>query len=395
MPVSKALLTIGTLFVVSGVCAQITQVEQVFGEGLPDSVTLSVILPAGWTDTQDYPVIYHFEMLSMTGGSLSRQLAGKCQFYNEFLGMIPPVIVVAIDLKNIENLGYSYHTGAVNDSGQKLIETLEKQIFSLLEGKYRASPKFRIYFGHSLLASYGNYLFLHRPGLFTSYIMATPEQLGPSNPPFAVDQAFLAAHRNRKFTIYFLNLAYSKKDIEALHYFAAYFLTDTSDALEYFNLGNRFNSLGAKEDALIFLRKSIEKANMDEVRSPSPQNPETVFMAYRTIALNVYNDQPERAVEALQEGWRETGDLRFRYFLGKVGIEHAVQLESSVNFLREYIRGDHPYNLWGYVRDEAYFLLGTGYLQLNQKEKAKAVFQEALEINPQNQRVRETLKSNF
>lgn len=487
------LFIVSFLLTISNSFGQIVKTEKIFSDAIKDSIKIAVYLPENWTETKKYPVIYDFEMLSITDMN-SKILADNISSYSEYLELIPQTLVVAIDLKSGNELGYSYNTGMINANGEKFLTAVQENIFPLIEKKYNGTPEFRIYFGHSYGASYGNYLFLNHPSIFNSYILIAPEQLDSLQPPFEINNELKEFYKNRRTTyflasggldmerrqnyakeisekakqldensfnfqsnlfpdadhltillrsipsalektfelytsykntnkvenaleyfnetnsklketygipveknkpnsFFFMRLATNNNDETALDFFAKYFLTEKSTGLDFYNFADSFNRIKSKEKAIEYFHKAINRAKRDENIKHSTQNPIDIYQSYRSLALNVYDDNPKKALETLYKGYDDIKDIRLNYFIGKTGIENSIEIKESVGALLDYINSDNSDELWNYIKDESYYQLGIGYIKLKDKNKAKKAFQKSLELNPTNEKAKKALEN--
>ena len=116
-----------------------------------------------------------------------------------------------------------------------------------------------------------------------------------------------------------------------------------------------------------------------------------IFTAYRSLALNVYKDDKIKAWEILQKGLGETSEVDLNYWIGRHAVENKMHLKEGIRHLLVFINSDHT-ELWTFVKDQAYYYLGEGYLLLNDKIKAKIYLQKALEINSNNEKAKEAIK---
>ncbi|MAN26328.1 MULTISPECIES: alpha/beta hydrolase-fold protein [Mesonia] len=473
--------------------SQITKTEKIFSNVIHDSIKLSIYLPENWNENKKYPVIYDFEMLSITDMN-SKIFSDNILVYSKYLRLIPQTILVSIDLKNGDELGYSYQSATINEKGEKFLSAINENVFPFIESNYNATSGFRGYFGHSYGASFGNYLFLNKPSFFNSYILIAPEQLDESNPQFEINRGLINFYNNRYTTYYvagggkdmerrqnyvrgisqeikklgtdkfnfeskifsnanhltiipksipdalektfelfysfknidfesiensieyfnkinsklndnfeisieknnsnsvfFMQLAVAKQDSSALEFFANYFLSENSRGLDYYNFAYSFNTINAKKKAIDYFQKAIQRAKRDEKEKHSSQNAIDIYQSYRSIALNVYDDNPTMALMSLNEAYEDIHDIRLKYFMGKIGIQNNMKLKESVEYLKDYIDDGNNNDLWGYVSDDAYYQLGKGYKLFNKKEKSKKAFQKSLEYNPENESARKAL----
>ncbi len=487
------LFIVSFILTISNSFGQTIKTENIYSDTIKDSIKIAVYLPENWTETKKYPVVYDFEMLSITDMN-STILAENISFYSEYLQLIPQTLVVAIDLKKGDELGFSYNSGMINENGERFLTAVQENIFPLIENKYNGTAEFKSYFGHSYGASYGNYLFLNHPSIFNSYILIAPEQLDSLQPPFEINNELIEFYKKRPTTYYlasggrdmerrqryakdisekvkqldensfhfqsnffsdadhltilprsipsalektfklyssyknidkvenaldyfnktnsnlqeifgipieknkpnlffFKSLATNNNDETALDFFAKYFLTEKSTGLDFYNFAYSLNQIKSKEKAIEYFHKAIERAKRDENLKHSTQNPIDIYQSYRSLALNVYDDNPKKALETLYKAYDDIKDIRLKYFIGKIGIENSTEIKESVDQLLEYINSDHSDDLWNYIKDESYYQLGTGYLKLKNKNKAKKSFLKALELNPSNEKAKKSLEN--
>lgn len=166
--------------------------EQLYSSYLKDSISIEVLIPEDMDISEKHPAIYTLSYGVMDG----EYLAAQIRYFRRLHYNLPNTLVVNIKAGQ-EQMGYSYTTGMLAPRGLQLVECIKKEIIPFITKKYNTSA-FRTYIGHSQAASYGNYLFLHEPDLFSGYILLAPEKIGPENPPFHLD------HTVRNNTFYYV-----------------------------------------------------------------------------------------------------------------------------------------------------------------------------------------------
>ncbi len=155
--------------------------EKIISKYLKDTVRCTIWLPENWNSHQKYTTIYTFSY----GASDAEFIAEQIKYLNKLhISSLPPNIIVNI-WADMDLIGYNYETGSLTDRGSKTVGCLKNEIIPLLERKYNAS-RFRTYIGQSYGASYGNYLFLNQPEIFSAYIIMSPERIADSQPPFDI-----------------------------------------------------------------------------------------------------------------------------------------------------------------------------------------------------------------
>lgn len=187
-----------TLSSFSSLFAQTKVEEKINSKYLNDTIHLTIWLPDNWNAQQKYTTIYTFSY----GASDAKFIAEQISYLNKFhISNLPPTIVVNI-WADMDLIGYNYETGQLTERGNHTISSIRSEIIPLLEQKYKAA-KFRTYIGQSYGASYGNYLFLHQPDIFSGYILMSPERIAPSQPPFNITSKLETFYSNRP-TYYFV-----------------------------------------------------------------------------------------------------------------------------------------------------------------------------------------------
>jgi predicted alpha/beta superfamily hydrolase len=158
--------------------AQEIRKDSVFNDALKTQITYSVYLPKNWSPDKKYPQLY------LTGyGPLQGNGLLIAAHINNFINNFPASIVVEIDLKMSNLLGYDYEKGNVNQKGIHFIQALQKQIIPQIKSKYGGS-KFRAFIGQSYSATYTHYLYLNYPEIFNAYVLFNPESIGQSQMDF-------------------------------------------------------------------------------------------------------------------------------------------------------------------------------------------------------------------
>lgn len=185
--------------------AQKLSKELIYSTNIKDSLAYNLWLPDNWNKEQKYPVILMYNYGSVN----DNLLASTVNYYANHLRMIPNSIVVNV-IVNMNQIGYNYETGNITNSGKKLISCLREEVFPILHKKYNASS-FISYIGQSYAASYGNYLFLNEPKLFSSYILIAPEKLGVGQPGFELNNEVIHFYKENPRSYY---LATGENDIE-------------------------------------------------------------------------------------------------------------------------------------------------------------------------------------
>ena len=79
-----------------------------------------------------------------------------------------------------------YKTGGAND----YLKFIEKEVFEFIEKNYRADSSRRILSGHSLGGSFGAWVLLTKPQLFSNYILTSPSLWYKNDMIFDLEEAY-------------------------------------------------------------------------------------------------------------------------------------------------------------------------------------------------------------
>ncbi|WP_394173520.1 alpha/beta hydrolase [Thalassotalea litorea] len=158
-------------------------------------------LPANKTKT--YPVLY------LNDGPYTFKVAAGVTH----LRPMDKVIVVGISFAHGENGQFSrvrdltpvvdmswkkYQTGGA----PQYLSFIEKEVFSFIEQNYRANPRQRILTGQSLGGSFGAWVLLTRPELFSHYILTSPSLWFKQDWIFDLEQDYADNNNLLKANVY-------------------------------------------------------------------------------------------------------------------------------------------------------------------------------------------------
>ena len=93
----------------------------------------------------------------------------------------------------------SYKTGGAAD----YLAFIENEVFSFVEKEYRADPKKRILAGHSLGGSFGTWVFLAKPELFSSYILTSPSFWWKNDAIFETEEVYASNNKQLKINVFY------------------------------------------------------------------------------------------------------------------------------------------------------------------------------------------------
>jgi tetratricopeptide (TPR) repeat protein len=130
--------------------------------------TIRVWLPRAYSRANRYPVLFTF------GAQGAELIAHVAAYYEDAMHQIPPVIVVGIEA-DVDEIGFSYESGTVNEAGRRFTDYLSGEMMPYLEKTYSLA-RFRAFIGHSYGATYTDYLLKEHPTWFRGCALIAPEK---------------------------------------------------------------------------------------------------------------------------------------------------------------------------------------------------------------------------
>lgn len=271
--------------------AQRSVEEKLYSAYTVDTLNYTVWLPENWSKEKKYTTIYTFSY----GASDAEFIAEQIKYLNKKrIVNMPATMVVNIHV-DMDRIGYNYETGTLTEKGLNMVKCIGKELVPLIEHKYKAS-KFRTYMGQSYGASYGNYLFLYQPELFSGYILMSPESLAPAQPPFKITPNLAKFYSDRP-TYYFLasgglDLDRRKKYTEEIAGTLKQ-LDSTKFNFHYYN----FNEAGHNNSTAIGLPIALDFIYREFNSQVEAQNEKSILSAIKQQqkkVIDIYGVSPER-----------------------------------------------------------------------------------------------------
>ncbi|MFV8782019.1 alpha/beta hydrolase [Microbulbifer sp. SA54] len=103
------------------------------------------------------------------------------------------------DLTPVEDSSWSHHvTGGAPD----YLRFIEQEVIPFVESNYRANPTRRILSGHSLGGSFGAWVLLTKPHLFSGFILTSPALWYKDDMIFALEERYAKQHVSLKANIF-------------------------------------------------------------------------------------------------------------------------------------------------------------------------------------------------
>ncbi len=99
----------------------------------------------------------------------------------------------------VDDTWTKYKTGGAPN----YLKFIENEVIAYIEDNYRANPNQRILSGHSLGGSFGTWVLLTKPELFSSYILTSPSLWYKKHWIFSLEEQFHLENRALKANLYF------------------------------------------------------------------------------------------------------------------------------------------------------------------------------------------------
>ncbi|KKJ77874.1 hypothetical protein WH95_05475 [Kiloniella litopenaei] len=182
-----------------------SEVHQIKSKTLGRIYEVFIRLPRGYDkkDQQQYPVIYSNDgpYPFLVGSSVTQLLASDkailvgVSFAQDENGMASRVR----DLTPIKNKSWTkYQTGGA----VKFLEFIETEVISFIEKNYRTNST-RIFTGQSLGGSFGTWVLLTKPELFSHYILTSPSLWYKDNMIFDIEKKYAQKNDTLAAKVYF------------------------------------------------------------------------------------------------------------------------------------------------------------------------------------------------
>ncbi len=187
--VSSALL----LFCAGEVRAQSAETvsDSLYSNALGEEMTFRVSLPEGYSPNKKYICTYVLD----THGLYDLAVA-NARFDNYNFGVLPPMIVVAVDYKPMDHrvmVGLYDETHMQLDSlGQKFQQYIANELIPHIDAKYATAKRFLL--GHSWTGIFSLWWMLNSPDTFSGYMMLCPADDEPV-PQSLLDKIDIRGHR--------------------------------------------------------------------------------------------------------------------------------------------------------------------------------------------------------
>lgn len=160
--------------------------------------------------------------------------------------------------------------------------------------------------------------------------------------------------------------------------------------LDLFNFGYTLAGIGQYETAEKILKMSIQKMPQTNAKI----NP---VLAYRTLALNIYDRKGDTALafKTLKDGHEKikSADIGLLYYIGTYAVNKKYNTQDGIDALIFFQNNRDKSSMSGlFSIDAVDVIIAKGYLLLDKKKEAEAYLNKALKVNPNNTEADKLLK---
>jgi len=190
-----------------------TSIYTLKSEKLERSYDIYVKIPTDYDNPKNtnvtYPVIYLNDgpyTFQVASGSLHLPMGNSHKFERAILvgisfakgegGMASRVRDLT---PHVDKTWKKYKTGGA----QAYLNFIANEVTPFIENKFRADPTKRTLSGQSLGGSFGAWVLLTRPELFSNYILTSPSLWYKNRFIFNLEKTYAASHKDLKATVYF------------------------------------------------------------------------------------------------------------------------------------------------------------------------------------------------
>lgn len=379
-----SLLLIAALFITLSGIAQddstiaIAHRTELFSKVLNEKRTIYISTPSSMKKGETFPVIYLLD-----GEAFIEMAGGQVRYLSESYKIAPSMIVVGIrntdrtrDLTPTHfNLGPDTSAaafGRTSGGGEKFLQFIKEELMPFVEGRYPAGP-YKILAGHSLGGLMAVYCMVNHPDYFNAYIAMSPslqwdneimlkqaaDKLGKS--PLAKRFFFCNANEGGAFHANQLKLdtLLRQKNITGLACKYLYYPEETHTS-------------------------EPVKALYDGIRHVYPEWHLTYNSAFRKIVSSQIIKDHYRKLSGIY-GYEVTPLQEEIIQVSRFLRNDPKRIADAIDLLQTYIpRYPDALNMQE--------LLGDIYVKAGDTEKAKAVYQSLLKLNPNNAALQQKLK---
>jgi predicted alpha/beta superfamily hydrolase len=352
---------------------------------LRENRKIYVQTPARMNPFDAYPVLYLLD-----GEAHTTMVGGQVQYLSEAYKIIPNLIVVGIEnTDRTRDLTPTHYIvgadgkadtsatafGRTSGGGEKFLQFIKEELMPYIEGHYPTAP-YKILSGHSLGGLMAVYCLVHHPDYFNAYIAISPS-LQWDKEVMLNQAAEMLDGKNTLNKILFFSDA---NEDAAFH----------QNQLRLDSILKQKNIAGLKYKRLFYPEETHisepVKAFYDGIRLvyPNWHLPYNSSAFRKTMSSQVIKDH----FAALSKTYGYT----------------VVPLHDEINQISRFLRND-PHrindaidllqmNARNYPRSViVQELLGDTYLKIGDNQKARASYQQALDIEPGNDRLLQKLKA--
>lgn len=320
---------------------------------LDKTIPLSIHLPNNYdASKKTYPVLY---MLGSDYRSRFAMLASTLDYMGE--EQIPEMILIGVDLPEGNGILLPTREDQETTIADRYIDFFETELIPQVDNKYRTAP-FKVLYGASNSGFFTVYSLLNKPLLFNGYFASSPSL---SHIPAVIQQKIQSGPLKKLTEKRSLHIIYSDDDSE-----------ETTTSI------SQFSAAFEEHKPHNFTYKKEELVNQGHV----PAIDFTLFL------LTLYPDfNPYEKINTLEKFTQHFEQLSKRYgYKIQPPISMIFRLGADMIISKNIVAAEkifrHSLKIYPEAK-ESYLGMGVVYRDKDQIEKAKAMINKALVIDPE------------
>ncbi|TDF35189.1 tetratricopeptide repeat protein [Alteromonadaceae bacterium M269] len=328
------------------------EISSIKSKVLNKDIPLSIHLPENYDSSKKtYPVLY---MLGSHYRARFAMLASTLDYMGE--AQIPQMILIGVDLPEGNSILLPTRDNQDTKIPDNYINFFETELMPHVDNKYRTAP-FSVLYGASNSGFFSVYAMLNKPHLFNSYLASSPSLM---HIPAVLQQKIKADPFKTIAENRFLHIIYSDDDSDA-----------TIESV------SEFSRVLANNKPESFNYKVDELANQGHVPA----------MDFTQFLLALYPDfNPYEKLDSLDKVTQHFSKLSKRYgyeIQPPISIIFRLGVDSIISKNLVVAEKIFQYSLQVYPEGkESYLGMGVVHRDEGHIENAKAMFEKALEIDP-------------
>ena len=284
---------------------------------LKETRNISIYLPANYMHSESkYPVLYLLD-----GGAHLQHASGAADYLSTRM-LIPNIIVVAIHNIDRSRDFSPVHVDNIPTSGgaKKFLGFLSKELVPYLDKNYRTAG-FNILLGHSFGGTFIGYTLLAKPKLFDAYLAVSPFLMYADN--YVVNEASAKLKPFKDTKYFYMTVGNEDRYFEALEEYASIMKEKAGESVEFKYVKMLEEDHGTTPYITVFSGLKFIFAGWQLPRELLQEDLETIDSHYMEISLRygIEVQTPELVINVLGYGYLQAEDFDKAIATFKTNVE--------------------------------------------------------------------------